>query len=73
MADTRVVRLHRRLYTRAAIDAAVAAFAHLCDASVRVEGDYRVVELRNVDPDVADVIDGEFANFVLAETIERRR
>ncbi len=68
-----VVRLHKRLYRRAAIDAAVEAFSELCKATVRRDEPYWVVELREVDPDVADVIGPELANWALQETIERRR
>jgi hypothetical protein len=66
------LRLHRKLYTRAAIDAAIAAYTEICKVSVRHEGDYYQVDLTDIDPDVEDVVAAELANYTLAEVVERR-
>lgn len=67
------LRLDRKLYTKAAVTATVEAFAGLARIQVTADDRYHVVELLEPDPDVAETIDKEFANFALAETIEGRR
>ncbi|NUN13518.1 MAG: hypothetical protein HUU55_07770 [Myxococcales bacterium] len=64
------VRLHRKLYSKTAIDAAKAAFEHLADISVVRDTDWYKVEFVDPDPDVQEVIAHEFANFALAEVVE---
>lgn len=67
------LRLDRKLYPKAAVKATVEAFSGLAAIEVASDDRYHVVTMSDVDPEVADVIDKEFANFALAETIEGRR
>jgi hypothetical protein len=66
------LRLHAKLYARPAIDAATEAYEALCKVAVRKDGAYYALEFSDIDPDVAEVLAAEFANYALQETIERR-
>lgn len=66
------LRLHRRLYTRAAVDSAKAAFDHLATIQIGRDTEWYTVEFVDPDPEVSAVIAHEFANFALAEVIEAR-
>jgi len=67
------LRRHRRLYSRAGIDAAISAFGEICSVSVRSDGDHYLLDITDIDPDVKEVIVPELANYTLAEVVERRR
>jgi len=63
----------RSLYLPEAVDAAAKAFAAFAEIEVNVLDDEVELSLKNADPDVADVLADELANYVLAETIRRVR
>ena len=67
------LNLHKRLYPRAAVTAAVEAYGDFALIQVQNAHPYTTVVFDEVDPDVDDVIIREFANFALAEAIEMRR
>ena len=67
------LRLHRRLYSRAAIDATTEAFAEICSVKLELSKDHYVLEIDDIDPDVGDALVPELANYALAEVVERRR
>ena len=67
------LRLCRKLYTRAALDETVEAFGDLASIALTIEGAYYRIAFDEVDPDVAPVIDREFANYALAATIDGNR
>lgn len=68
-----VLHLSRKLYTRRAINETVEAFGELANIALTVDGAYYRVAFDEVDPDVAPVIDREFANYALAATIDGNR
>lgn len=67
------LRLDRKLYPKAALKATVSAFSDLATIEVTADDRYHVITMTEIDPEVADVIDREFANFALAEAVESRR
>jgi hypothetical protein len=65
---------HKKLYKLAAIKEAVAAYEDFASLDLQPSSDAWTVVLTEIDPDyTADVLASEFANFVLAMTIERSR
>ena len=67
------LRLHKDLYGLTAVRAVLADFEDFGTFEMRKEDDYMVVEIRDPDPDFADVLEHEIANLALAETVDRRR
>ncbi len=61
------------LYTRDAVEAAVAAFAELASFEVSANADDVVVAVSEIDADLKDVLVDEFCNYALHETIVRAR
>jgi hypothetical protein len=66
------LQLHRKLYRPAALETATEAFGDLASISVLRSDRYFIVTFTEVDPDVEAVLTQEFANYVLAETVESR-
>jgi len=67
------LRFHQLVYTRAAIAASAAAFEGHAQVSVTEQDPYHEVELEVADPEATDELLGEFANYVLALTVEEKR
>ena len=67
------VKLHRALYMHHAITDAATTFADFASFAVRREGDYYVVDIRDIDGDVEGDVVAEFCNFALANTAVRRK
>lgn len=67
------LRLHKKIYQPAAVREAVDAFADFGTFDVATDGDYVVVEISDPDPDFADVLHLELANFALASAVEKVR
>jgi hypothetical protein len=63
----------RSLYSPEAVRAAAEAFAELAKIEVTVAEDEIQLAVSEPDPDVADVLEDELANFALAETVVRAR
>ncbi len=64
----------KKLYAREALDEAVTAFDDFATMAVDRAGDAWTVEFSEIDPDFeAEELASEFANFVLAGTIQRKR
>jgi hypothetical protein len=66
-----MLRLHRRLYSGTAIDAALQRFASLARFEREIDGDYFVVRAELDDPARARRIGGELGNFALGLTVEQ--
>ena len=69
---TATLQLHRKLYRASALNTAMEAFAELATISVQRDDRYFQVSFTEMDPDVEEVLVQEFANYVLAETVESR-
>lgn len=67
------VRLHRSLYLTGAIREAAETFADFARFTFRRDGDYTVVELREIPEDVQGDVAAEFCNFALANSAVRRK
>ncbi|HRY52937.1 MAG TPA: HxsD-like protein [Candidatus Portnoybacteria bacterium] len=57
----------KKLYKLEAIRSAIGAFAGLADFVLKSNQRGIAVKISNIDPEAADIIDGEFANYVLAQ------
>lgn len=73
MSEAPTCRLHRKLYRRSAVDAAIQAYGELCTPTLRIDGEHYEIVLTDPDPELAPILASEFANYALAETIEGRR
>jgi len=71
--DTATVRLHRTLYTEAAITEAAATFEGLASFAVRADGEHHVVEISAISRDVDGDVVAEFCNFALANSARIQR
>jgi hypothetical protein len=67
------LQLHTKLYPHAAVKAAAEAYADVCQVTVGKAGSYWQIALREVPPDLQAVVAHEFANYALAEAVERGR
>jgi hypothetical protein len=67
------LRFYRKLYMLQAIRSAIRGFEGLARFEVERDGLYYVVHVRDISPEVDGDVVGEFANFVLAHTIECKR
>ena len=67
------IRLHKSIYLRRAIADAMATFEDFGTFELSRDGDHHQVLISAVDPEVEGDIVGEFCNFALANTIERKR
>jgi hypothetical protein len=70
---TATVRLHRGLYSHAAITAAATTFGDFAAFVVRPEDNHFVVEISDIDRDVEGDVVSEFCNFALANTAVRQK
>ncbi len=65
---------HKKLYKLAALKEALEAYGDFATLSLDRSGDSWTVAFTEVDPDFgAELLASEFANYVLANTIERSR
>ena len=71
--DVVTVRLHRTLYTEAAITETAETFAGLASFAVRTDGEHHVVEVSAIDRDVDGDVVAEFCNFALASSARGQR
>jgi hypothetical protein len=67
------IRLHKAAYMAQGIRDAIKVFADFARFEVRRDGDYYVVDIFDIDPDIDGDLRGEFCNFALVHTIERKR
>lgn len=67
------VKLHRALYVEEAISEAAATFADFASFAVRPDGDHYVVDVTEIDSEVAGDVVAEFCNFALANTALRSK
>jgi hypothetical protein len=72
-ADAATVRLHRALYAEDAITEAAGTFAGFASFAVRGDGEYYVIDVRDIARDVDGDVVAEFCNFALANTARRGR
>ncbi len=73
MATAHTLRLHRAMYMAQAIRDAMRVFEDFAKFSMERDGDHYAVAIADVDADVDGDLVGEFCNFALAHTIERKR
>lgn len=67
-------RFDKTLYERSALDEATKTYADFATIEVEAGEDAWTVTFDGVDKDVEpEVLASEFANFVLAETVQRKR
>jgi hypothetical protein len=71
--DTATVRLHRGLYTEAAIAEAAETFAGFASFAVRTDGEHHVVDVSGIARDVNGDVVAEFCNFALANSARELR
>lgn len=67
------IRLHKAAYMAQAIRDAMKIFADFARFEVARDGDYYVVRASDIDPEIDGDLVGEFCNFALVHTIERKR
>jgi len=73
MATQQTLSLHRSMYMAQAIRDAIRVFDDFATFAMNKSDDHYVVTISDVDPDVDGDLAGEFCNFALAHTIERKR
>ena len=67
------VKLHRTLYMQQAVKEAATTFADFAAFSIKRDGDYYTVDIKDIDADVEGDVVAEFCNFALANTAGRKR
>ncbi|MCB9738063.1 MAG: hypothetical protein H6747_02270 [Deltaproteobacteria bacterium] len=67
------IRLHKSTYMAQAIRDAIKVFEDFASFEMTRDGDYYLVQVTNLDPEVDGDLAGEFCNFALVHTIERKR
>lgn len=72
-SDRRELRFHRSIYEPEAIAEAVRAFGDLATITVQENDADTLVVIERPDPEVADMICDELANYALVEAITRSR
>ena len=65
------MKLHHALYSEEAIADAASTFADFASFAVHRDDDHYIVEVSNINADVAGDVVAEFCNFALANTITR--
>jgi hypothetical protein len=73
VSDAVTLQLHRALYMQQAIKEAAQQFSDFASFEVKREGEYYAVTVSDVDPDVDGDLVGEFCNFALVYTGNRKR
>ena len=71
--NSATVKLHRALYGEDAISEAAATFADFASFAVRSDGDHYIVDVSEIDSEVAGDVVAEFCNFALANTAIRSK
>lgn len=61
-----ILRLDADVYSSAVVDRARQAFAHLASIEVRREGRRQTIRFSRMDPEAADRLVDEFANYALS-------
>lgn len=60
-----VIKFDKKIYKLKAVKLAIRDYKELADFVLKTKGDYFEVELKNIDPDVKNIIQDEFCNYVL--------
>ncbi len=63
------LKLHKKLYSKAGVQAALAAFSHLGEGRLEKDETHYRILFETVDPSTRDVLLDEFGNFALYQTI----
>jgi len=66
------LRFHKKIYPRTAVKAAVETYGAVARLSLRVEGDYAVVEVEAASPEATAAVAGELQNWALGQAIVQR-
>ena len=74
-SDAQVSRaFHKKLYVLPAIEDALEAYTDFATMATDKDGEAWTISFENVDDDLEpEILASEFANYVLAGTIERKR
>lgn len=67
------LKLHRAMYMAQAVKDAMRVFEDFASFDMRKADDHYEVRIHNIDAEVDGDLAGEFCNFALAHTIERKR
>ena len=67
------LRFHRSLYSPSALDRAIELFAEHAEFERRDQDPYIEVDIRPKDAGSAELLAGEFGNYVLALSVEESR
>ncbi len=67
------LRLHHKIYLPSAVQETIDAFADFDKFELSTEGDYAVIQISEPDEDFAEILDLEFANYALANSVEKVR
>ena len=71
--QAQTVQLHRAVYMPQAIKEAAETFADFATFKIRRDGSYYAVEISDIDPEADGDVAGEFCNFALYHTIQRKK
>ncbi len=61
------IKFNKALYKTRAIKSAIKEYGNLAEFSLEQKGQYIVVEFKNIDKDVKNIIKDEFCNYVLSQ------
>ncbi len=61
------IKFNKVLYKPRAIKSAIKEYGDLAEFSLKQKGQYIVVEFKNIDKDVENIIKDEFCNYVLSQ------
>mgnify|MGYP006928157538 CR=1 FL=1 len=73
MATQHTIQLHRSMYMAQAVRDAIRVFEDFANFAMVSDEHHYTVTIQDVDPEVDGDLAGEFCNFALAHTIERKR
>lgn len=73
MATQHTIQLHRSMYMAQAIRDAIRVFEDFANFAMVSDEAHYTVTIQDMDPEVDGDLVGEFCNFALAHTIERKR
>jgi hypothetical protein len=60
-----LINFNKKIYPLRAVKLAIKEYRNLANFSLRQKGNYIIVELKDIDKDVVEIIKDEFCNYVL--------
>lgn len=73
MTSPQTVALHRAMYMAQAIRDAIAVFDDFANFTMTTDDQHYTITIQDMDPEVDGDLVGEFCNFALVHSIERKR